>query len=104
ARWVAKAHESALAGAIVVALLPARTCSRWWHSYVAEAAEIHFLRDRLRFGNARNVTSCAPFPSAIAIFRPPRVATLANRTQKSKKSQNPVISSQSPEFTHMDLF
>jgi len=67
-KWVSKAHQSSLAGALVVCLLPARTDTRWWHDNVTRG-EIRFLRGCLRFGNA---TNSAPFPSAIVIFRPPR--------------------------------
>jgi phage N-6-adenine-methyltransferase len=66
-RWVAKAHASARGGATVVALLPARTDTRWWHDYVAGARDLRFLRGRLRFGEA---TSGAPFPSAVVVFAP----------------------------------
>lgn len=65
--WIKKAHESAVAGATVVALVPARTDTRWWHDYVQKASEIRFVKGRLRFGNA---TASAPFPSAIIVFRP----------------------------------
>lgn len=64
--WVQKAYESAARGrAIVVCLLPARTDTRWWHEFCAQA-EVRFIKGRLKFGNA---TSGAPFPSAIVIFR-----------------------------------
>jgi phage N-6-adenine-methyltransferase len=66
-RWVRKAHQSSLAGATVVCLLPARTDTNWWHGHVAHAAEVRFLRGRLRFGGAK---SGAPFPSAVVVFRP----------------------------------
>lgn len=69
ARWVEKAHESALNGATVVCLVPARTDTRWWHEHVAQAADVRFIRGRLRFGDARN---SAPFPSVLIIFRPDR--------------------------------
>ena len=46
--WVRKAYESAQAGATVVALLPARCDTRWWHKYVMKA-EIHFLEPVLNF-------------------------------------------------------
>ena len=65
--WVHKAWQSALDGALVVCLLPARTDTAWWHDYVMEAAEIRFLRGRLKFGDADN---SAPFPSAVVVFRP----------------------------------
>jgi len=64
--WVRKAFEAAQEGATVVCLLPARTDTRWWHEYVMRAAEIRFLRGRLRFGGARNP---APFPSVVVVFR-----------------------------------
>ena len=66
--WVKKAYESALQGATVVCLLPARTDTQWWHEYVTRATEIRFLQGRLKFGNAHH---SAPFPSAVVIFRPP---------------------------------
>lgn len=70
--WVAKA---ATCGALVVALLPARTDTRWWHDYVWDAdqnqsrpgVEVRLLRGRLKFGAAK---ASAPFPSAVVVFRP----------------------------------
>lgn len=64
--WMKKARDSALAGATVVCLVPARTDTKWWHEY-AMAGEIRFIRGRLKFGNQKN---SAPFPSALVIFRP----------------------------------
>lgn len=63
-KWVKKAYESALAGAIVVCLLPARTDTSWWHDYCMKG-EIRFIRGRLKFGGCIN---SAPFPSAVVIF------------------------------------
>ena len=49
-RWVEKARRSALGGATVVCLLPARTDTRWWHDLVVTtASEIRFIRGRLKF-------------------------------------------------------
>lgn len=65
--WVEKAYKSAKEnGATVVCLLPARVDTRWWHDYCANG-EVHFLKGRLKFGNA---TNSAPFPSAVVVFRP----------------------------------
>jgi phage N-6-adenine-methyltransferase len=66
-RWVAKARASAQAGATVVCLLPARTDTAWWHEHVTRAAEIRFIRGRLKFGGS---PYSAPFPSAVVVFRP----------------------------------
>ena len=63
--WMRKAYESALAGATVVCLVPARTDTAWWHDY-AMRGEIRFIKGRLKFGGCKN---SAPFPSAIVVFR-----------------------------------
>jgi phage N-6-adenine-methyltransferase len=73
--WVRKAHESARDNnATVVCLLPARTDTRWWHDYCADA-EVRFLKGRLKFGGA---TNSAPFPSAVVVFHPPSGAQIAH--------------------------
>lgn len=52
----------------VIALLPARTDTSWWHDFVLQfAAHIDFIRGRIRFEGAINN---APFPSAVVVFRP----------------------------------
>ena len=68
--WMRKAYESSLEGALVVCLVPVRTDTRWWHTYVeqyVQQEDIRFLKGRLTFGGATNP---APFPSAVVIFRP----------------------------------
>jgi phage N-6-adenine-methyltransferase len=65
-RWVEKcAAESASARAVVVALLPARPDTRWWHEHVADTADVFMLRGRLRFGDGEQ---SAPFPSAVVTW------------------------------------
>lgn len=64
-KWMKKAYEESLRGAVVVCLVPARTDTKWWHEYVMKAAEVRLVRGRLKFGNA---TASAPFPSAVVIF------------------------------------
>jgi phage N-6-adenine-methyltransferase len=66
--WVAKAYESAQAGATVVCLLPVRTDTQWWQRYCIPHAHVDFLKGRVKFGSARHG---ATFPSAVVIFRPP---------------------------------
>lgn len=63
--WLEKAYNESLRGAIVVALIPSRTDTRYWNDYCMNAAEIRFIRGRLKFGDSDN---SAPFPSAIVIF------------------------------------
>lgn len=64
--FMAKAHAEAMAGSLVVCLVPARTDTRWWWSYAVPAV-IRFLPGRLKFGDGRN---SAPFPSAIVVMWP----------------------------------
>lgn len=65
-RWVKKAYESALSGATVVCLLPARTDTKWWHEYCMKG-EIRFIERRVKFVGGK---SSAPFPSVVVIFQP----------------------------------
>lgn len=64
-RWMEKAHQEAAMGATIVALVPARTDTAWWHDYCIKADEIRFVRGRLRFYGR----DPAPFPSAVVIWR-----------------------------------
>lgn len=83
-KWMEKAYMESLRGATVVCLVPARTDTRWWHSY-AEKGEKRFVKGRLKFldfsgSTLRNETASvrdgrhapntgAPFPSAVIVFR-----------------------------------
>lgn len=69
-KWVKKAYISAIEGATVVMLLPARTDTRWFHDWIYGKTEIRFIRGRLKFGGAEHG---APFPSMVVVFRPPMV-------------------------------
>jgi len=66
-QWVRKCwEESRNPGTLVVALLPARTDTAWFHDYIyRRAREIRFVRGRLHFNESPN---SAPFPSMIVIF------------------------------------
>lgn len=76
-KWIRKAYEEAQKGGVVVALIPSRTDTRYWHDYVMKAAEIRFVRGRLQFGDSKN---SAPFPSAVVVFRKgdytPKISTM----------------------------
>ena len=64
-KWVAKASIHR-----VVALLPARTDTRWFHNFILDKAKIRFIRGRLKFGGAEN---SAPFPSMVVIWNEPTI-------------------------------
>ena len=66
-KWIKKCYDESLnPETIVVALIPARTDTKWFHEYVFKtSAEVLFIKGRLKFGEGIN---SAPFPSMIVIF------------------------------------
>lgn len=68
-KWIKKASEEAQKGCTVVALLPARTDTRYFHDYIYNKpnVEIRFIKGRLKFVGAEHA---APFPSMVVVFRP----------------------------------
>lgn len=65
-KWIKKGFEEWQKGKTVVFLIPSRTDTRWWHEYCMKAAEIRFIKGRLKFDDNKN---SAPFPSAIVVFK-----------------------------------
>ncbi|URZ15308.1 DNA N-6-adenine-methyltransferase [Clostridium felsineum] len=65
--WVKKAYEeSKKENTTVVMLIPVRTDTIYFHSYIYhKAKEIRFIKGRLKFGNSKNA---APFPSMVVVF------------------------------------
>lgn len=80
-RWIAKARMETEVNntkpTTVVALIPARTDTRWWHDHIEGRAEVRFIKGRLRFSGA---TINAPFPSCVVVFRP--VGVTSDRRQQ----------------------
>ena len=76
--WTKKARTEVeqVRATLVVALLPARTDTGWWHDDVAQSATVIFLKGRLSFNETGD---SAPFPSALAVWgaRPARLRALA---------------------------
>jgi phage N-6-adenine-methyltransferase len=70
-KWVEKCYnENKNNGVICVMLIPSRTDTNWFHSYIYEKADIIFLKGRLKFKNRLlpNKIQSAPFPSMIVIY------------------------------------
>jgi len=63
-KWVEKLATGG--AAIAVGLLPARTDTRWFHTYILGKAEIRFLKGRVKFKGGKN---SAPFPSMVVIWK-----------------------------------
>ncbi len=75
--WIQKAYEEGeKSNTRVVALIPARTDTKYWHNYCMKATEIRFVKGRLKFGHG-NTKNSAPFPSAVVVFSgspPPKIS------------------------------
>jgi site-specific DNA-methyltransferase (adenine-specific) len=66
--WVEKCRKEAARGRRVVALIPARTDTSWYHEHILPHAKVFFLRGRVRFGTKGTP---APFPSCVAVWDKP---------------------------------
>jgi phage N-6-adenine-methyltransferase len=64
-KWVEKAYLEA-ERSIVVALLPAKTDTKWFHSFIYGQFDPVFIKGRLKFGGSK---TSAPFPSMVVTFR-----------------------------------
>ena len=83
--WIRKCYTASLKGATCVALVPSRTDTKWFHSYVLRTEHL-FIRGRLAFGGSSDP---APFPSLLVFFYPPlKVPYEARRlaTERVRKS------------------
>ncbi len=67
--WVAKAC-SVRDLALIVMLIPARTDTKYWHSYIKpNALAVDFLKGRIKFTRGDGAASTsAPFPSCLVYF------------------------------------
>lgn len=87
-KWIAKASRAAAAGALVVALVYARTDTRWWHDYVWDAechapragVEVRFLKGRVWFLRDGRRAAPATAPSVVVIFWPRGAESIAELT------------------------
>lgn len=67
ADWTRKAYEETRDGqTLVIMLIPARTDTRWYHDYIqGRAAEVEFIRGRLKYTLGGVAQNSAPFPSML---------------------------------------
>ena len=74
-QWIAKCALESSKGMTCVMLIPSRTDTLAWHTYIYDSklwrfrpgVEVRFLPGRVKFVGGKH---CAPFPSCIVIFRP----------------------------------
>lgn len=67
-KWIEKAYNEMFRGVTIVALLPVRTDTKWFHDFINEkvGVSVKFIKGRLKFSNSKN---SAPFPSMIVEFK-----------------------------------
>jgi len=63
--WAAKFIEESKRAVCIVALVPARTDTKWFQSIAKSADKIFYIPGRLKFGDGKG---SAPFPSALAFW------------------------------------
>ena len=73
-KWMAKCYQEISRpedpAKLVVALIPARTDTRYFHSYIYHKASMVFIKGRLKFELNGKPMGPAPFPSMLAIWEP----------------------------------
>ncbi len=70
--WVRKFYnEGCKRDTIVVALMPARTDTKFFHDYCMQAKKILFIKGRLKFTINGKELAPAPFPSMVVVFDGP---------------------------------
>jgi site-specific DNA-methyltransferase (adenine-specific) len=86
--WLRKAFtETRWRCPLVVALIPVRTDTRWWHVWVAGAADdVRYRKGRIRFIGRTGEAWSAPFASALAIYQGDGVL-VALRTPETRGPQ-----------------
>lgn len=67
AKWIKKAYEESLEGALVVLLIPSRTDTKVWHDYCMKG-DIKFIKGRVKFRQDKRILDSAPFPNALVVF------------------------------------
>jgi len=70
--FLLKAKQEARRGSLVVALLPAKTDTGWWHEHVLRAgAEVRYRKGRVRYLRPDGSRPGSPrFASAVVVYRP----------------------------------
>ena len=63
--WVEKAYNECLKGSKIIMLLPSRTDTSWFHTYIYNKYKIEFLKGRIKF---KGSNYSAPFPSMLVYF------------------------------------
>lgn len=69
--WIQKCYLESVHSKIVL-LCPARTDTKWFHSYIYHVCHIRFIPDRLYFTINGVSVGRSPFPSMVCVFPDPK--------------------------------
>jgi site-specific DNA-methyltransferase (adenine-specific) len=71
-KFMSKALEESMHGAVVVCLVPVASDTQWWHRNVMKAKEIRFIEGRVDYvgydKQGKQVKQSPTFPSCVVIF------------------------------------
>lgn len=67
--WASKAYRERNNCEFIIALLPARTHTQWFHSYVYRKAALSFLKNLITIRNGAQILYM-PHPYLVAVWRP----------------------------------
>lgn len=69
--FLMKSYIESCKGCTVVCLIPVRSDTGYWHDFVMRAAEIRFIKGRVKYElpDVDYVKNSAPFPSCIVVLR-----------------------------------
>jgi phage N-6-adenine-methyltransferase len=78
AKFMKKAYYQHLKNKVEgMILIFAKTDTQFWHSYIEEKAEVHFIKGRIKFlKDGYRTKNSAPYPSCIVIYRLQRTKEL----------------------------
>jgi phage N-6-adenine-methyltransferase len=66
-KWIKKAYNESLKGTKIVALIPARTDTKWFQ-YCWNADYLYFIKGRVKFLKNNKEIGAATFPSVIVVW------------------------------------
>jgi phage N-6-adenine-methyltransferase len=79
--WVAKAYRQRNNCQIIIMLLPAKTDTKWFHSYIYRKATITFLKGKVVFTKRSEIVGRPNFSSMIVVFKPDTKTFRSNEEQ-----------------------
>jgi len=73
-KFLKKAYEEYLKGALVVCLIPINSDTGYWHKYVMKSTEIRFIEGRVKYigydTDGNKIKNSPTFPSCVVVFNP----------------------------------